>query len=61
MASMGMVATSSYMYLAGEVVGIPLDGHPPDGLHGHGDAGYEGVRKDELEHKEVDVSLASEA
>ena len=45
-------------YLAGEVVSIPLYGHPPDGLHGHRDAGHQRVSQDQLEHQEVHVRLA---
>ena len=47
-------------YLAGEVVSIPLYGHPPDGLHGHRDAGHQRVSQDQLEHQEVHVRLAPE-
>jgi hypothetical protein len=47
-------------YLAGEVVGVPLYGEPPDGLHGHGDAGHQRVRQDQLEHQEVHVRFAPE-
>ena len=34
---------------------LPLDGQPPDGLHGEEDEADDGVRHGEVEYEEVDV------